>query len=76
MVSSRALVVLPEPILNYGLMTAEAEPNPLGTKLSLARLGRVDLTDKLLNWITKYEMIEVALTLVSVVASCGDAPTR
>jgi hypothetical protein len=35
--------------------------------LSLTRLRRVDLTDELLNWITKYEMIIVALTLIGVV---------
>jgi hypothetical protein len=36
----------------------------------------VDWTDELLNWITKYEMIVVALTLISAVAACGDAPMR
>jgi hypothetical protein len=44
--------------------------------LSPARLRRVDWTDELLNWITKYEMIEVALTLIGATAPCGDAPTR
>jgi hypothetical protein len=76
MASSRASVVLPELIPDYGLMTAEAEPEPLDTKLSLTRLGRVDWTDELLNWITKYEMIEVALILVGAAAPCGDTPTR
>jgi hypothetical protein len=45
-------------------MTAEVKPEPLDTKMSPARLGRVDWTDELLNWITKYEMVKVALTLV------------
>jgi hypothetical protein len=76
MVSSRSLVVLPESIPDCGLMTAEVEPKPLDTKLSSTWLGRVDWTDELLNWITKYEMIEMVLTLVGTVASCGDAPTR
>jgi hypothetical protein len=31
--------------------------------------------DELLNWITKYEMIEVALTLIGAAVPCGDAPT-
>jgi hypothetical protein len=44
--------------------------------LSPARLERVDWTDKLLNWITKYKMIVVALTLVGATAPCGNAPTR
>jgi hypothetical protein len=29
-----------------------------------------------LNWITKYEMIEMVLTLVGTATPCGDAPTR
>jgi hypothetical protein len=44
--------------------------------LSPTRLGRVDWTDELLNWITKYEMIEVALTLIGVAVPCGNTPTR
>jgi hypothetical protein len=68
--------VLPEPMPDCRLMTAEAEPKPLDTKLSPARLGRVDWTNELLNWITKYELIIVALTLVNTAAPCGDAPTR
>jgi hypothetical protein len=44
--------------------------------VSPARLGRVDWTDELLNWITKYEMIEVALTLVDAMVPCGDALIR
>jgi hypothetical protein len=68
--------MLPEPIPDYGLMTTEAEPKSLDTKLSLARLGRVDWIDELLNWITKFEMIIVALTLISMAAPCDDAPTR
>jgi hypothetical protein len=39
-------------------------------------IGRVDWMDKLMNWITKYEMIEVALTLVGAAMLCGDAPMR
>jgi hypothetical protein len=39
-------------------------------------LGRVDWTDELLNWITKYEMIVMALTLVGTAASCSDAPRQ
>jgi hypothetical protein len=39
-------------------------------------MGRVDWTDEMLNWITKYEMIVVALTLIDAAAPCGDAPTR
>jgi hypothetical protein len=67
--------VLPEPILECGLMTAEVEPKPLDTLLP-TRLGRIDWTDELLNWITKYEVIVVALTLVSAAVPCGDAPMR
>jgi hypothetical protein len=44
--------------------------------LSPSRLERVDWTDEMLNWITKYEIIVVALTLVGVATPCGDAPTR
>jgi hypothetical protein len=44
--------------------------------MSPEQLGRVDWIDGLLNWITKYEMIEVALTLVGAAAPCGDAPMR
>jgi hypothetical protein len=44
--------------------------------LSPARLERVDWTDELLNWIAKYEMIVVALTLVGATAPCDNAPTR
>jgi hypothetical protein len=33
-------------------------------------LGRVDWTDELLNWITKYEMIVVALILVGAMRRC------
>jgi hypothetical protein len=76
MALSRSSIVPPEPIPNYGLMTTEAKPEPLDTKLSPAQLGRVYWTDELLNWITKYEMIAVALTLVGASAPCGDVPTR
>jgi hypothetical protein len=44
--------------------------------LSPAQLGRVDWTDELLNWITKYEIIVVALILVGAAAPCDDAPSR
>jgi hypothetical protein len=44
--------------------------------LSPTLLGRVDWTDELLNWITKYEMIEVALTLIGVAVPCSNTPTR
>jgi hypothetical protein len=44
--------------------------------MSPAQLGRVDWTDELLNWITKYEMIVVALTLVGAAAPCSGAPIR
>jgi hypothetical protein len=57
-------------------MTVEAEPEPLDTKLSPARFGRVDWTNELLNWITKYEMIVMVLTLVGAAALCSDTPTR
>jgi hypothetical protein len=49
MASSKSLVVLPETIPDRGLMNAEAEPEPLDTKLSPAPLARVDWTDELLN---------------------------
>jgi hypothetical protein len=76
MASSRSLIVLPEPIPDCGLMTAEAKPEPLDTKLSPRRLGKVDWTDELLNWITKYKIILVALTLVGAAAVCSNTPTR
>jgi hypothetical protein len=41
MASSRASIVLPELIPDYGLMTVEAESDPLDTKLSPGRLERV-----------------------------------
>jgi hypothetical protein len=44
--------------------------------VSPARLGRVDWTDELLNWITKYEMIVVAMTLIGAAVLCSDAPMR
>jgi hypothetical protein len=44
--------------------------------LSPAQLGRVDWTNELLNWITKYKLIVVAVTLVCKAAPCGDALTR
>jgi hypothetical protein len=56
-------------------MATEAESEPLDIKLS-HHDWRVDWTNELLNWITKYEMIEVGLTLVGTTAPCGDAPMR
>jgi hypothetical protein len=44
--------------------------------MSPTRLGKIDWTDELMNWITIYKMIEVALTLVGAAAPCGDASTR
>jgi hypothetical protein len=67
--------MLPKLISDCVLMAAEAE---LGsdTKLLPARLRRVDWTDELLNWITKYEMIIVGLNLVGATVTCGDAPRK
>jgi hypothetical protein len=67
--------MLPKLIPGCVLMAAEAE---LGsdTKLLPARLRRVDWIDELLNWITKYEMIIVGLTLVGATVTCGDAPMK
>jgi hypothetical protein len=64
---------VPEPVPTAEGMVGEPSSD---TKLSPAQLGRVDWTDEMLNWITKYEMIVVALPLVSAAAPCGNAPMR
>jgi hypothetical protein len=71
--------VLPELIPDYGLMTVEAESDPLDTKLSPGRLERVvsrTIGESGLYRKTAELGNPTALTLIDVTVPCSDAPTR